>query len=145
MGRARKFRGRSRTHGRGKKGGRGAGLRGGRGNAGLHKHRYIHTVKYMPDHFGRKGFKRPQKILKKTQVINFWEINERFEEFRKNGFVKEEDGEEVLDLVALKIDKLLSKGEPNRKLSVIVKDASKDVSQGAREKIEKSGGKILSA
>ena len=55
MGRTSKFRG-SRTHGRGKKAGRGAGKRGGRGNAGLHKHRYITTVKDMPDHFGRRGF-----------------------------------------------------------------------------------------
>lgn len=140
MGRARKFRGRSRTHGRGKKGGRGAGLRGGRGNAGLHKHKYLHTVKYMPNHFGRRGFKRPQKIQVKTTVINFREINERFEEFRQGGYVKEEKDDITLDLTAMKIDKLLSKGEPSKKMSIVVKEAS----SGAKEKIEKSGGKIIS-
>ena len=57
-----KYRG-GRTHGRGRKAGRGAGLRGGRGNAGLHKHKWISTVKYSPEHFGRRGFKRPQLSL----------------------------------------------------------------------------------
>ena len=140
MGKAHKFRGRSRTHGRGKKGGRGAGLRGGRGNAGLHKHKYIHTIKYMPGHFGRRGFKRPQKIQKKITVINFREINERFEEFKQKGYVKEEKDDITLDLNAMKIDKLLSKGEPNKKMSIVVRE----VSSGAKEKIEKTGGKIIS-
>ncbi|HID71881.1 MAG TPA: 50S ribosomal protein L15, partial [Thermoplasmata archaeon] len=95
MGRKRthKFRGRSRTHGRGKKAGRGAGLRGGRGNAGLHKHKYIYTVKYIPNHFGRRGFKRPQKVIKEKKSINFMEINERLEEFKEKGYLKKENGE----------------------------------------------------
>ena len=42
----------NRTHGRGKKSGRGAGIHGGRGNAGLHKHKFMHMLKYDPDHFG---------------------------------------------------------------------------------------------
>ena len=58
------------THGKGKKGGRGAGLRGGRGNAGLLKHKWMHMVKYDPNHFGRHGFKRPQNILKDIKTIN---------------------------------------------------------------------------
>ncbi len=56
--RTQKFRGRCRTHGRGKKSGRGKGKRGGTGNAGLHKHKIMYMLKYMPDHFGRHGFVR---------------------------------------------------------------------------------------
>ena len=62
------------THGRGKKAGRGAGLRGGRGNAGLLKHRFMYMTKYMPDHFGRHGFKRPQGIIKKDIIINVGDL-----------------------------------------------------------------------
>ena len=47
----------------GKKSGRGAGKHGGTGNAGLHKHKVMHMLKYMPDHFGRHGFKRPPEIV----------------------------------------------------------------------------------
>ncbi len=143
--RAQRFRGRSRTHGRGKKGGRGAGLRGGRGNAGLHKHKYIYTVKYDPDHFGRKGFKRPQKIIKNPEAINFREINQRFQEFKEKGYIMETEGELVLDLASMKIDKLLSHGELTTKLNVKVRDVDTGVSKGARKKIENMGGKILSA
>ena len=57
-----KFRG-SRTHGRGKKAGRGAGKHGGHGNAGLHKHKYIHMLKFDPMHFGRHGFKTLEELL----------------------------------------------------------------------------------
>lgn len=138
--RAQRYRGRSRTHGRGKKGGRGAGLRGGRGNAGLHKHKYIHTVKYMPKHFGRYGFKRPQKVQREAQTINFREINERFQEFREKGFLMEAEEGLILDLSAMKIDKLLSKGELKTKVNIRVNEAS----NGAREKIEKMGGKLIS-
>ena len=66
------------THGRGKKAGRGAGLRGGRGNAGLLKHRHMYMTKYMPDHFGRHGFKRPQSVIKKEKIINVGQLEVKF-------------------------------------------------------------------
>jgi large subunit ribosomal protein L15 len=94
----------------------------------------------MPDHFGRHGFKRPQRMIKEIITISFMEINERFEEFRTKGFVTEEDGAVLLDLKALKYDKLLSKGAPETPFSVKVDQ----ISGGAREKIESMGGKVLS-
>ena len=86
-----KFR-RSRTHGKGKKAGRGAGLRGGRGNAGLCKHKFMYMMKYMPDHYGSHGFKRPQYVTIKDRVINVGQLEERFPE--KHSIDLEKEGYE---------------------------------------------------
>jgi large subunit ribosomal protein L15 len=121
-----KFRG-SMTHGKGKKAGRGAGLRGGRGNAGLNKHKVMYMNKYMPDHFGRRGFKRPQSILKEDKTINVGEIEEKF------------PGKKDINLTELGYDKLLGAGRIKSKLKITVDSAS----EKAIEKIEEQGGKII--
>ena len=115
------------THGRGKKGGRGAGLRGGRGNAGLLKHRYMHMVKNMPDHFGRHGFKRPKSIVKKDKIINVGELEKEF------------SGKKEIDLTKEGFDKLLGGGKLNGKLKIKVEKAS----QSAIDKIKEKGGEII--
>lgn len=121
-----KFRG-SMTHGRGKKAGRGAGLRGGRGNAGLLKHRYMHMIKNMPDHFGRHGFKRPQSVLKKEKIINVGQIEEIF------------PGKNDIDLGKEGFDKLLGGGRLNKKIKIKVNSAS----EKAIEKIKEKGGEVI--
>jgi large subunit ribosomal protein L15 len=121
-----KYRG-SRTHGRGKKAGRGAGLRGGRGNAGLHKHKYMHMIKYMPDHFGRYGFKRPQELIKEERAINVGLLEEKFPDKIK------------IDLEKEGFDKLLGSGTISKALTIKVPKASKR----AIEKIESKGGKVI--
>lgn len=120
-----KFRGAA-THGRGKKAGRGAGLRGGRGNAGLHKHKYMHMLKYMPDHFGRHGFKRPPSVVKKDKTINVGQLEEKFPEKKS------------IDLTKEGFDKLLGGGTINSDLKIKVKNAS----QKAVEKIKEKGGEV---
>jgi large subunit ribosomal protein L15 len=115
------------THGRGKKAGRGAGLRGGRGNAGLLKHKYMHMVKYMPDHFGRRGFKRPQKVVKKDTVINVGQLEDKF------------PGKQEIDLAKEGFDKILGGGEVKKKLTIKVKKASGK----AVEKVKEKGGEIV--
>jgi len=120
-----KFRGTA-THGRGKKAGRGAGLRGGRGNAGLHKHKYMHMLKYMPDHFGRHGFKRPPSVVKKDKTINVGQLEEKFPEKKS------------IDLTKEGFDKLLGGGVINSNLKIKVKNAS----QKAVEKIKEKGGEV---
>jgi len=120
-----KFRG-TMTHGRGKKAGRGAGLRGGRGNAGLHKHKYMHMLKYMPDHFGRHGFKRPPSVIKKDKTINVGQLEEKFPEKKS------------IDLTKEGFDKLLGGGAINSNLKIKVKNAS----QKAVEKIKERGGEV---
>ena len=126
--RTEKMRGR-RTHGRGHKAGRGAGKRGGRGNAGLHKHKYITTVKFMPDHFGRHGFKRPQSVVSADSVININWLSENIDNFEGT----------TVDLSKMGIDKLLSTGNIDKPLTVIVAKASAK----AVEKIEAAGGEII--
>ncbi len=137
MGRTSKLRG-NRTHGRGKKAGRGKGKRGGRGNSGLHKHRYITYLKYMPGHFGRHGFKRPQEVVSQPITTNIKDIEERYEILIKNGIINEKDGKSVVDLRKMGVDKLLATGTPTRPYSIKVDSFS----GSARDKIETAGGEI---
>lgn len=138
MKRARKFRG-YRTHGRGKKKGRGAGLRGGRGNAGLHKHKYIKVVKYMPNHFGRRGFSRPKSVVKKDETINIETLNQKIEKLLNEGIAKESNGIIEIDLNALGYNKLLGSGKFDKKCKIIVEKASKK----AVVKVKSVGGEII--
>jgi large subunit ribosomal protein L15 len=131
--RHRKFRG-LRTHGRGKKAGRGKGKRGGTGNAGLHKHKWIWTLKYDPDHFGRHGFKRPEKMLRALTTINVMEL----EHLPADEHVKISKERTVIDLVGLGIDKLLGGGKAKGKYEITVDRASSN----AVEKIQAAGGKV---
>jgi len=121
-----KFRG-SMTHGRGKKAGRGAGLRGGKGNAGLHKHRRMYMEKYMPDHFGRHGFKRPPSAVKKAKAINVGQLEEMFPNKKEIDLGKEGYG------------KLIGSGTINSKFKIRVGKASSK----AITKIEEKGGEVI--
>lgn len=115
------------THGKGRKGGRGAGLRGGRGNAGLHKHKFMHMLKYMPDHFGVHGFKRPRSVVHRNKTINIGELEEKF------------PGKNNIDLQKEGFDKLLGSGVINSKIKIKVNSAS----EKAIEKVKEKGGEII--
>lgn len=115
------------THGKGKKGGRGAGLRGGRGNAGLLKHRYMHMIKNMPDHFGKHGFKRPQSIIKRNKTVNVGQLEDIF------------PGKNEINLTKEGFDKLLGGGRLNKKFKIKVNSAS----EKAIAKIQEKGGEII--
>ncbi len=133
-----KFRG-SRTHGRGKKAGRGAGLRGGRGNAGLHKHKWISTVKYWPEHFGRHGFKRPQSVVSSKVTLNLSEVEQMLPAMAEDGIAVEKDGKWSVDLTRMGVDKLLGAGRLTKALQVKVPEASAK----AEEKLKKAGGQLV--
>jgi large subunit ribosomal protein L15 len=133
-----KFRG-SRTHGRGKKAGRGAGKRGGRGNAGLHKHKVQYMLKYMPDHFGRHGFKRPQKMVSAKITMNIGDLEQVLDVMKTQGTAVEKDGKVIIDLVALGVDKLLGNGRVSTPLEVSVSETT----ALAKAKVEEAGGHIL--
>jgi len=136
--RTKKFRG-SRTHGRGKKSGRGAGIHGGRGKAGFHKHKYMHMLKYYPDHFGRRGFKRPPGSKKEKVCINLMELEESLPKLLKDGIATKTKDLVHVDLVKIGVDKLLAKGKLGTKLEVVVKEASAK----AKAKIESLGGQVI--
>jgi len=126
MGRAGKFRGRCRTHGRGHKAGRGAGKRGGRGNAGMNKHRVMTRVKYMPNHWGMHGFNRHPTLRTVNITCNVSDLAE---------LAGDSDS---VDLADHGIDKLLGSGRISNAISVTVAQASAK----AIEKIEAAGGSV---
>ena len=128
-----------RTHGRGKKAGRGAGLRGGRGNAGLHKHKWMTTVKYSSGHFGRHGFKRPQSVVADKITMNLSELEQSLQRLAEEGAATEKDGQWTVDLTKLGIDKLLGSGRIGTPVAVRVPEASIK----AKEKLEGAGGRLL--
>jgi len=117
---------------------RGAGSRGGHGMAGSKKHKWQHVSKYMPDHFGHKGFKRPQEIVHTDKCINLGELSESLEKLVKNKMAEKSGGSYKVDLSALGFDKLLGSGSVKHKLHVKVNKCSSK----AKEKIEASGGKV---
>ncbi|MCL5678509.1 MAG: 50S ribosomal protein L15 [Candidatus Thermoplasmatota archaeon] len=135
--RTNKFRG-SRTHGRGKKSGRGAGIHGGRGNAGLHKHKFMHMLKYDPGHFGPRGFKRPLKMLEEKRAITTGVLESVLPRLVSGGFAKEQDGKITVDLAAAGYDKLISDGSIHSAIHVTVAAATPK----AKQHIEKSGGSV---
>jgi len=136
--RTKKLRG-SRTHGRGAKAGRGAGKRGGHGNAGVWKHKVMSMYKYDPGHFGRRGFKRPQKVVSAKITMNVGEVQENLETLIRDGFATKEEGKTTIDLTRMGIDKLLGTGRVSTPMHIVVPE----ISRVAREKIEEAGGEIL--
>jgi large subunit ribosomal protein L15 len=111
---------------------RGGGSRGGRGNAGLHKHKFMKMLKYMPDHFGKVGFKR--HFVRKLKAINIDELNKLLEE--KFGKI---EGEVKVSLKELGYDKLLGKGMVKYRMIVEARAFSKK----ALEKLEEAGCKAV--
>lgn len=129
-----KFRG-YRTHGRGTKSGRGGGIHGGRGNAGKHKHKYLHTVKFEPDYFGRYGFKRPQGVSQVKTTINLQDISRNIEHYTDKSA---KDAMPVLNLKKFGFEKLLGKGELTKPVKILIPEASAT----AMEKVKEAGGQI---
>ncbi len=125
----RRFRG-SKTHGCGsKKKARGAGNRGGRGMAGTGKRakqKKPGILKaFKGEYFGKLGFVRQSGRVIEHRTINI------------DGLPLVEN----IDLTEMGYTKLLSRGAPQMKHAITVRSCSKK----AKEKIEKAGGKIVSA
>jgi large subunit ribosomal protein L15 len=118
---------------------RGKGSRGGRGRAGLHKHKWTYTVKYEPEHFGKGGFVSVKKKRIKEKTINLEELEKLVEELEATGKIKMEEKKIKINLTELGYDKLLGRGKITKPLIVEVKK----VSEQAKQKIEKIGGKLI--
>ena len=115
---------------------RGAGHRGGRGQAGGNKHHWTWMVINDPNHFGKYGFKRPQKTIQKFKPINLSFIDNEIQKFLAEDIAVEEDGQIVLDVTELGYNKVLGKG--NLSTSMVIK--SPMFSKSAIAKIEEAGG-----
>jgi large subunit ribosomal protein L15 len=116
---------------------RGGGSRGGRGKAGLHKHKWSYTVKYEPEHFGKRGFKR--SFARKAKGINLGEI-ERISEELLAKKLAEKEGEKIkINVLKLGYEKVLGKGKLKKPLIIEAKSFSKQ----AMKKLEEVGGKAI--
>lgn len=134
----RKLRG-SRTIGGGSsKKRRGAGHRGGRGMAGGQKHMWSWIVKYDPDHYGKYGFKRPQKTIYRFKTVNLDFLDEKLDELVERGVAKKEGNKFVVDVTDLGYNKVLGKGKITK--PVLIK--SPKFSESAARKIEEAGGEV---
>jgi len=118
---------------------RGGGSRGGRGLAGLHKHKRMTAIKYMPDHFGKRGFKRPQKVLKEVKTINLKDLDSMVEALLNEKKIKEDKQGIKINLSELGYDKLLGTGQVKHRLIVEAKSFSKS----AIKKLGENKGKAI--
>lgn len=119
---------------------RGGGSRGGRGKAGLHKHKVSKMIKYMPEHFGKIGFKRPAAAVKEVKTINLRNLDAMIENWLKEGKARKENDGIRVNLFSLGYDKLLGSGKVSHKLFI-----EGNASKKAIRKIEEAGGQIISS
>lgn len=116
---------------------RGAGHRGGRGKAGGHKHKWLRTVKFMPNYFGKYGFKRHPTLIKSLKTVNVGEIEEFV--LKNKDLFEVEDGKIVVDVTEFGYEKVLGKG----KVSTAMILKAVEFSEGAKEKINAAGGEVV--
>ena len=144
----RKMRGR-RTHGYGKVGQhRKSGQRAGRGKTTQwkkSKKSYYLKQKELgfpdPDwDMGKKGFKRPQDITRIYQVnaLNVRDLDNKIDSLVLNNKASKSGTTYSINMSEINIQKILGRGEINKKINITVKKASKK----AVEKVEAAGGKI---
>ncbi len=119
---------------------RGAGNRGGRGLAGSGKGKKTKAdwVRInLPDHLGRRGFKRPQEMSVRDVIINLQELDQKITTYLEKGIAHKKGDLISVDLQKLGISKVLGKGKVTRKLEV----SAPHFSASAVRKIEEKGGK----
>ncbi|MFQ5870623.1 MAG: uL15 family ribosomal protein [Candidatus Geothermarchaeales archaeon] len=110
-----------------------SGGRGGRGKAGMHKHKWSYTVKYAPDHYGRKGFK---SLRKPSRALNISGLRRLLEA----GYAQvDESGRRTIDLGKLGYDKLIGGGYIEKPVLVVVNRSS----AAAVERIRSAGGDVM--
>lgn len=119
--------------------GRGAGEKGGKGLSGGHKQKWPHTLKYMPEHFGKHGFVRPPRVGEEVSSINVGELDERLDELIQQGIVKQEDNKFAVDVRKFGFDKVLGGGRVTHPLKV----TAGKFSEQAKRKLEEAGGKAV--
>ena len=122
----------SREHGFGKIGQhRKGGQRGGKGKyTGGQKHLWSYMVKYEPNYYGKKGFKRPPLFQHKMKIINV-------EDLEKLALKSDSNQVNIIELG--QYEKVLGKGKISKKLKVTAKAFSKS----AIQKIEDAGGECI--
>ena len=90
--------------------------------------------------FGKKGFKRPQDIVRiyKVNTINVRDLDQKIDRLVIGKKATKSGNTYSINMNEINIQKILGKGEINKVINVSVNKAS----QKAIEKIESAGGKI---
>ena len=95
----------------------------------------------VPDwDLGKKGFKRPQDMTRIYHIntLNIKELDAKIEDLTLKNVATKSGNTYTLNLKDLNIQKILGRGEINKKINLTVDKASKR----AIEKIESAGGKV---
>jgi len=117
-----------------------AGSRGGVGAAGMHKHYWSWVIKYFPDWFGKRGFTpRGPEHTPIVTTINVGRLNEIAADMIRTGRAQYEGDKIVIDTTKMGIAKVLGSGRVTHPIKLI----AYDVSERAKEKIEKVGGEVV--
>ena len=119
--RAKKLRGGH--YGRGMKSGRGKGKKGGHGMAGLHKHRWVWTLKNDRNHFGVHGFTTHYNGFMDIP-LTLSELSAKLDYLKSNGFATMEGDMLKIDLKSAGFTKLLGSGNFREKSRIIVNKAT---------------------
>ena len=90
--------------------------------------------------FGKKGFKRPQDMTRIYHVntLNIKDLDSKIEDLTLKNVATKTGNTYTINLKDLNIQKILGRGEINKKINISVDKASKR----AIEKIESAGGKV---
>ncbi|MHA1146995.1 MAG: uL15m family ribosomal protein [Promethearchaeota archaeon] len=95
-----------------------------------------------PDwNFGKKGFKRPQDVVRINQVntINIKDLDQSIDKLVQENKASKSGNAYTINLDELDIQKVLGRGEIHKKINISVRKAS----EKAIAKIEAAGGKII--
>ena len=90
--------------------------------------------------FGKRGFKRPQDInrIYHVNALNIKDLDSKIEDLTLKNVATKSGNTYTLNLKDINIQKILGRGEINKKVNLTVNKASKR----AIEKIESAGGKV---
>ncbi|MFX0025272.1 MAG: uL15m family ribosomal protein [Candidatus Hermodarchaeota archaeon] len=95
-----------------------------------------------PDwNMGKKGFKRPQDITRiyKTNTLNIKDLDLKIDKLVLENIATKTGNTYIINLNDINVQKILGRGEINKKINISVNKASKQ----AIEKIEAAGGKVI--
>jgi large subunit ribosomal protein L15 len=137
---SRKLQGRTRSMGWGRIGQhRKSGARGGFGLTGFQKHKWIWTIKYAPNWYGKHGFTRPPSLLPEVKAINVGELDELAKYMLSRNLAIKEDEKIVIDTTSMGFNKVLGRG----RVTLPIKLIARQVTEKARRKIEEAGGQVV--
>ena len=90
--------------------------------------------------FGKRGFKRPQDInrIYRVNALNLKDLDSKIEDLTLKNIATKSGNTYTINLKDINIQKILGRGEINKKINLTVSKASKR----AIEKIELAGGKV---